>query len=189
MGRPEQAAINYSDMLVISPQSAAAYHGRGIARRDLLKFEEAAADFSRAMAIDPSSDIYSSGRANAYYRQGKYREAIADYLKTISLNPTFATYYGDLAYSFLAVKDFAPAVANFNKCLERDETAFDAWLGLAIAAYNQGNPAKAKSALQQAVAIEPRLARGMAGIVEVEKEGFYYTEADKKTLRQIFELK
>jgi hypothetical protein len=40
----------------------------------------------------------------------------------------------------------------------------------------------------QAIAVEPRIAEGMAGIEKIEKEGYIYTDEDKTDLKKIFQI-
>jgi tetratricopeptide (TPR) repeat protein len=118
----------------------------------------------------------------------KYDEAISDFRKTISLNPVNASSYDDLGYMYLGNKDYQNAAANFNKCISLDGKNFDAMLGIAIAYYNLGNLKQVQSSILQAIAVEPRLAEGMAGIENVEKEGYIYTDEDKRDLKKIFQI-
>jgi len=118
----------------------------------------------------------------------KYDEAISDFLKTKSLNPENASTYDDLGYMYLGKKDYKNAAANFKKCISLDGKNFDAMLGIAIAYFNLGNLKQTKSSILQAIAVEPRLAEGMAGIEKVEKEGYFYSDEDKRDLKKIFKI-
>jgi hypothetical protein len=41
--------------------------------------------------------------------------------------------------------------------------------------------------LRIAKSIEPRLSKGIDGINELEKEGYFWTDKDKETLKKMFE--
>jgi tetratricopeptide (TPR) repeat protein len=82
------------------------------------------------------------------------------------------------------------AVDNFNQCLKIDKKSIFANLDFAIIYYLKGNLKESKKYLNIAKSIEPRLSKGIDGVIELEKEGYYWTDKDKETLKKMFvELK
>jgi tetratricopeptide (TPR) repeat protein len=154
----------------------------------LKKYGEAIADYTKAISINPDYEYYYNSRGRIYGKLKKYDEGAADFQKAIALNPAKASYYGDLGYMVLGKKEYQNAAAHFKKCIALDERNFDALLGIAIAFYNLENLERAKNAILQAIAVEPRLAEGMSGVEALEKDGYIYTDEDKRALKKIFQI-
>jgi tetratricopeptide (TPR) repeat protein len=184
----KKAISDFSTALLMSPKYAAAYSGRGLAYDSSKEYDKAISDYTKAIFLNPDDEYSYGGRGRVYGKLKKYDEAISDFLKTISLNPINASSYDDLGYMYLGKKDYQNAAANFAKCISLDGKNFDAMLGIAIAHYNLGNLNKVKSSILQAIAVEPGLAEGMAGIEKVEKEGYFYSDEDKRDLIKIFRI-
>jgi hypothetical protein len=60
-------------------------------------------------------------------------------------------------------------------------------MDLAIIYYRQGELPESKLYLDIAKSLEPILNKGVDGINELEKEGYYWTKKDKKTLKKMFD--
>jgi hypothetical protein len=63
----------------------------------------------------------------------------------------------------------------------------DATIGLSIAYYYKDDKKNAEKYLQQAKLMKPALTQGMAGIAELEEEGYLFSEKNKETLKKMLE--
>ena len=63
----------------------------------------------------------------------------------------------------------------------------DVTLGISLAYYYKNDKPNAKKYLDQAKQINPILNKGMEGLLELEKEGYSYSEKKKETLKIMFE--
>ena len=68
------------------------------------------------------------------------------------------------------------AVNNFNQSLKINGKNIFANMDLAIIYYLKGNHPESKKYLGIAKSFEPRLAKGIVGITDLEKEDFYWTD-------------
>ena len=90
-----KAAADFDEAIRLDPKDAAAYHGRGLLRRDRQDFDQAIADLNEAIRLDRgNAEIYGGdiatcydGRGSARLSEGKYDEAIADFTESIRLDP------------------------------------------------------------------------------------------------------
>ena len=64
-----------------------AHSNRGIALRDLGRFEEALAACDRAIEIDPRHAVAHTNRGNALRDLGRFEEALAAYDRAIEIDP------------------------------------------------------------------------------------------------------
>ncbi len=187
LGLWDKAIADFSKMLDINPKSKEAYYNRGIAYGTIGQIDKSIADYSNAIEIDPKYIDPYLNLSVLYFEQKNFDAAIDITKKGIEQDPKDAGLYDNLAYYYMEKGDNENAVSNFNKCLEIDNKNIDATLGLAIAYYNKGDKTNAKLYLDKAKQLEPRLAKGMDGIAELEKSGYSYSDKKKETLKKMFE--
>ena len=60
-------------------------------------------------------------------------------------------------------------------------------LGLSLAYYYKNDVINAKKYFNDAKQTEPRLNKGMEGVVEIEKSGYLFSDKKKETLKKMFE--
>ncbi len=87
LGRRPEALTCYESYLKAHPDSAEAWHNRGIALSQMERFGEAVASFDKVLALHPDSAQTWSNRGNALLEQKRYEEGIRDYDKAIALDP------------------------------------------------------------------------------------------------------
>jgi predicted O-linked N-acetylglucosamine transferase (SPINDLY family) len=87
LGRKPEALTCYESYLKGNPNSAEAWHNRGIALSQMQRFDEAVASFDKVLALRPDSAQTWSNRAHAQFEQKRYEEAVADYDKALALDP------------------------------------------------------------------------------------------------------
>ncbi|PYQ30362.1 MAG: hypothetical protein DMF56_05985 [Acidobacteria bacterium] len=139
-------------------------------------------------AGDPAAIAYNEGAGLA--NEGKTAEAIAKFEEALKLKPAFTPAWSALAKTHLKLKEYPKAIEAAKKVLEIDDEDTDMWAVLtnsylatgdkaaaaeaqkhlpanagqlfndAAKAINAGNDAEAEKLLKQAVAADPKLARG-----------------------------
>jgi predicted O-linked N-acetylglucosamine transferase (SPINDLY family) len=87
LGRRPEALTYYESFLKAHPESAEAWHNRGIALSQMQRFPEAVASFDQVLALRPDSAQTWSNRGNALQEQKRYEDAIRDYDKALELDP------------------------------------------------------------------------------------------------------
>jgi len=153
-------------------------------------------------ALDPAAVAYNEGAelANA----GKNEEAIAKFQAALAAKPSFTPAWSALAKTYNKLKDYPKAIEAAKKVLEIDDEDTDMWAVLtnaytatgdktaaadarkhlpadagqlfndAAKAINAGNDADAEKLLKQAIAADPKLARGYYEL------GMIYARGSKK---------
>lgn len=90
LGRPADAAAQWTALIDRVPGRKAWYTSRGAVFSEAGRQEEAVADYNRALGLDARYDIAYFGLALARTRQGRYNDAAALYRKAIHINPSYA---------------------------------------------------------------------------------------------------
>lgn len=75
----EGAIKLYNQALKLAPDNYAFYVDRGVAYKDIGKFDLALADYNKSLAIEPGNLSALASRARLYDMTGRLKEAIADY--------------------------------------------------------------------------------------------------------------
>jgi tetratricopeptide (TPR) repeat protein len=91
----DQAIADYSEVIRLKPDYAAAYYNRGNAYYDLKQYDEAMADYSEVIRLKPDYAGGYNNRGNAHYDLKQYDQAIADYSEVIRLRPDYAGAYNN----------------------------------------------------------------------------------------------
>jgi tetratricopeptide (TPR) repeat protein len=193
-----KAAINdFSQFIFICPEDqeysnikSNAYYLRSASYYFLKQLDSALADISKYISLKPNDPDGYNNRGLIYLILTRYNDAIAEFNRTITLNPEYASAFADIGYAYMQEGKMDSAVGNFNRCLKIDDKTFSTNLDLAIIYYRKGNLQESKKFMGIASSLEPRLAKRIDGINLIEKEGYYWTDKDKETLKKMFkELK
>jgi predicted O-linked N-acetylglucosamine transferase (SPINDLY family) len=93
-GRRPEALSCYDSYLKTHPESAQAWHNRGIALSQMERLSEAVASFDRVLALQPDSAQTWANRGNALLEQKRYEDARHDYDKALALDPEHGSVRG-----------------------------------------------------------------------------------------------
>jgi len=107
--RQRDAIAAFDKAIRLNPQSAEAYHGRGMAHNETGQNERALKDYDAALALDPQYAEAYFNRANAYSDTGKYERALKDYDEALRLSPSHsgALFNRGLVYMILGRSEVA----------------------------------------------------------------------------------
>jgi tetratricopeptide (TPR) repeat protein len=193
-----QAAIkDFSQFIIIDTENQEyqkmrnnAYNLRSASYYFLKQFDLALADISKYISLKPNDPNGYNNRGLIYLIQTRYDDAISEFNKTLSINPEYASALADIGYACMQQGKMDLAIDNFTRCLKIDTNTFSTYLDLAIIYYLKGNLQESKKYMTVATSLESGLEEGFDSINELEKEGYYWTEKDKETLKKMFnELK
>jgi tetratricopeptide (TPR) repeat protein len=190
-----QAAISdFSQFIIMDTENqeyykirSNAFNLRSASYYFLKQFDLALSDISRYISLKPSDPNGYNNRGLIYLIQSRYDDAIAEFNKTIGINPEYASAFADIGYAYMQQGKMDLAIDNFTHCLKIDTNTFSTYLDLAIIYYLKGNLQESKKYMGIAMSLEPGLEEGFDSINELEKEGYYWTEKDKETLKKMFE--
>lgn len=83
-----EKAIEYYDKIIkIDIGNVKAWHGKGVALRNLGRCDEAISCYDKAIEIDPEDANAWNNKGSALYNQGRYDEAISCYDRALEINP------------------------------------------------------------------------------------------------------
>lgn len=116
-----QAAIkHFTKAIELNPKYIIAYAHRGLAYKNLRKYDEAIADYSKAIELDPKYMPAYANRGYAYQNLNRHTEAIADYSKAIELEPKNPSIYYNRGLAFNDLNKHPEAIADHTKAIELD---------------------------------------------------------------------
>ena len=120
---------------------------------------------------------------------GDYKDAQYDYLDIIAQytslekkqNPMI---FSNIGYCYLEDDQLDNALKYFNEAVSY-KPEIDQLIGQFTVLYLQKNTAGYKKSIELAKKVEPKLRKGYNGILELEKEGYYYSSKHKAILKKI----
>lgn len=86
-GEYTTAIDEFTQVLLLKPNSPDANYNRGLAYSKLGEYSAAIEDYNQTLRLNPNYVEAYNNRANAYYKLGQYEKAIADYNSCLALNP------------------------------------------------------------------------------------------------------
>jgi serine/threonine protein kinase/predicted Zn-dependent protease len=149
-------ALDDLNLLIARLPSAKYFTWRGNAYRDAGYSAKALLDYGRALKRQPKRQTARVNRALLLGLVGRKREALADFNRLVQLDPANPQYWRLCARARIGTGDFRgglQAATTFRDKAPQDPDGpileADAWLGL-------GDPRKAKAALEDLLAREPK---------------------------------
>ena len=123
LGNPEAAIADFSSVIGLEPEYAAAWLNRGLAFAEAGRHRRAIEDFDRALVIEPNLAPAFLGRGNAYLALGKTGGAIFEYGRALERDPRLVEAYVNRGIAWASAKprpDRDRAMANFDRALRLD---------------------------------------------------------------------
>ena len=99
---------------------AEAWGNRGLALRDLMRFEEALASFDQVLRLEPRNAVAFNCRGNVLRDMKNYDGAIENYSRAIELRPDYAEAIVNRGYSRWTLKQYGAGIADVEKGLTLD---------------------------------------------------------------------
>jgi tetratricopeptide (TPR) repeat protein len=130
-GKNEESLVIAEKLILLQPDSAVNYVGKGQVLYELQRYNEALEAFNRAISLEPKRyDLYGM-KASVLSKMGKYDEAVITMDEGINVNPGFATnYYNRACFNCLkgnkkqALTDLGKAISmnpRFKQSAAQDE--------------------------------------------------------------------
>jgi hypothetical protein len=93
----------------------------------------------------------------------------------------------NLGYFYLEIGNYDKALEKFTECLnlENNKDLIDAYIGISLAYYNKNDRQNTRKYFKLAKQIKPILNKGTAGLLELEKEGYIFSDKIKETFSKI----
>ena len=140
-----EKAIKYcSDVIVISPQFAEAYNGRGRSYSARGQLSKAIDDFNQAIRLKPNFAEAYSGRGYIYMVKGKINKALDDFNQAIKLDMQDYFPYNGRGLVYARKKELNQAIKDYSKAIKINPKFVEAYNNRGDAYQKQGKKSLAK---------------------------------------------
>ncbi len=153
LGDYEKAIPDYRQALLLNMRTPQVYSNLGYALYKVGKSREALRHLTTAVQLDPNFVNAFHNRAQVYTDLKEYRKALVDFSRAIELAPDFAVAYRNRGVIYEDLQRDDKALQDFLKAVEIRPTYALVHHDLARLYARQGEPAKAKEALDRAAAL------------------------------------
>jgi len=146
------AMEDYNHALLIKPDYAEAFNGRGEIYMNISEYADAEREFSAAITVNPEYEKAYINRGRLYKKAGRYDAAVADLIRAMEINPGRTELREELADIYLClgsnkgeIRDITGAMKDlFLVCLLSPENV-EAWYRLGVLYLYQGDIANAEA--------------------------------------------
>lgn len=130
---------------------------KGVALRDLGRFEEAAECYAKALDINPNDFDVWNKRGYALHRAGRYNEAMECYDKAIEIDPTHSSAWNNKAAILQRLGRYQEAIKCYDEAIRLDPSDSANWNNKCslLRIESIGRYAEAVSACERALKLDP----------------------------------
>jgi tetratricopeptide (TPR) repeat protein len=186
---PQEKIEYFTKSIELNRPAAACYYNRGDAKRSMQDYQCAISDYSKVIELDPKYVIAYQNIGIIYSTQDNHDAAIDVLEKAIRINADDPGLLDNLGYYYMEKGYYDKAIKRFKDCLklENNMILLDASIGISLAYYYKKDKQNTRNYFDQAKQIKPVLNKGMEGLLDLEKEGFYYSVKKQETLKLMFD--
>jgi serine/threonine-protein kinase len=152
LGQKDQALQAYEKAIELNPYYWVNYNFAGQAYSALGQYDKALAAFQRITELEPDNSFGYLNVGAIYFQQGKYDQCIPFFQKALQIQPHYMT-YSNLGTAFFFLKRYSESVPMFEKAVEINPNDPLLIGNLADAYRWSGEPDKAKTAYEKAIAL------------------------------------
>ncbi|MBD2183144.1 tetratricopeptide repeat protein [Aerosakkonema funiforme] len=149
------AIISYDKAISIYPNYHDAWFNRGVALKDLGRYEEAILSYDRALDIQPNSDETWMNRGAALRSLGCLEDAIVSYEQALQLNPDKYQAWYNRGIALLNLGRIEEAIFSYDRALEIKPYFHQAWNNRGNALLNLERFEEALFSYDKALEIKP----------------------------------
>jgi Flp pilus assembly protein TadD len=148
LGRFEEAAGCYREVVRLRPDHAEAFSNLGVMLAEQRQLADALSYYQQALTLKPDYAEAHYNRANALKELGRPEEAVAGYREALRLRPTFAEAHVNAGIALAALGRPAEAIVHYQEAVRTRPDYVEAHnnLGLALAHLGQHEQALARYA-------------------------------------------
>ena len=170
LGHPDEALAEMGQAAKLDPGNAARHGNYGTTLLMRGQTKEAIEEYKTAAAIDDKDARTHSDLGTALLGDNQVVAAIPELTKATTLDPDHATYHSNLGYALQIEGKMQQAEDEYRRAIKLDSKLASAWINLAtLLAKDPKRRGEAKSALEQAKAIDPTDPRVKANLEELEQ--------------------
>jgi tetratricopeptide (TPR) repeat protein len=155
LGRLDEGIAALREAVRLRPDYAEAWHDLGVLLRERGDLDGALAALGRALALDPDAAAVHAALGLTYARQGRRAEADAALARAAALDPERAAgARAALALDLARAGRLDEADRELSALLAAAPSA-EAWYNLGLVRARRGDPAAARAAYEEALALDP----------------------------------
>jgi tetratricopeptide (TPR) repeat protein len=155
MGRLDEAAVHFQNVLEVQPRNAEARNNLGNVFFQKGRVDEAVADYQKALEINPKLALARYNLGVAFLQNGRVQEAVGHFQAALEIEPDFAKAHYNLGIAFVQLGRVSQALVHYNKALEINPNYAEAEYNLGIALLQIGRLNEAVSHYNKALVINP----------------------------------
>lgn len=152
LGKKDSALEAYQKAIDLNPYYWVNYNYLGQAYSGLGQYDKALAAFQHIIELEPDNSFGYLNTGAIYFQQGKYEECIPFFQKAAQLQPHYLP-YSNLGTAFFYLKRYVESVPMFEKAVEMNGNDTMLMGNLADAYRWSGQPDKANSTYEKAIAL------------------------------------
>ena len=154
-GRLDDAAVQYRQVLALTPDDALAHSNLGTALSALGRPAEAVGHYERALALAPDDADSHSNLGNALVALNRTDDAIASYRRALAIDPGSAEAHGALGMTLQAQGRLDDAVAHLRRAAALGPAGAEMLNMLGVALASQERLEEAAAEFRRALAVDP----------------------------------
>jgi tetratricopeptide (TPR) repeat protein len=160
------AIADFSRVIQLQPDFAAAYSNRALAHVQVENYEAALADIDQVLELDPNPEAYNH-RGIIQAQMGDTQAAIADFTQALDLAPAYTEALYNRGMAYYTQANYPAAIADFTQALETSPNAASIYGQRGLAHYAMGNRRRATSDLRMAADLFQQ---------QGDRNGYQYTQ-------------
>lgn len=160
LGRWKEAVADFDRVIESDPKHSFAYSNRGAVYSEMNGSDLAVQDLNRALELNAGNQFAYWNRSTLRLKSGNIDGAIADAENGIRYSSNVATAYTILGDAYLEADRHKEAQSAFEKAMALDPKYPGSYCGLAVAAFQSGDPGRAVMLYRKTIELEPLFAQG-----------------------------
>lgn len=174
-----EAIADYSEVITLKADDAAAYFGRGQARLALNQIDGAISDFTQAIRYSGDQAGLYVARGYAQLVKGNAGEAVADFTVAIRLDPKNAGALNNRGLAWRKKGDLDNAIKDYTAAIALNPIYALAYNNRGYVYEAKGDKAAAAADFRRALALDPSLVGARNGLKRVGEPETAAAETDK----------
>lgn len=154
----EEALLAYERAIVIDPNYAPAYIGKGIALRNLKRYDEAILAYDRAMQLAPTDPTAYNNKSLTLNDLGRFRESLIFSQRALELQADYPAAYFNMGYALGELQRYEEEIAAYDRTIELAPNYAPAYNAKGVALNALKRYDEALVAFEKALTLDPQMA-------------------------------
>ena len=163
-----EAAEQYTNAILLEPNSAETYNKRGLAYLSTGEYEKAKFDFETAIFKDPDLFDAYNNLGLAHEKLGEYDKALLEWQQLIDQKPEYANAYFNIGNHYFKEGDYLLAIDYFSDAIKLNPEDAEAYRQRAVSHKMRGEIEKAISDYKEAVDENPYFSDAFLDLAEIQ---------------------